>query len=358
MQNAYSSSLIPIVTFRTDSACAYSPTNQNTDWAWAMALFAWYMPSMDMPIPGSTQLLYDPPMLFEIGNEPNETKANPNASANWNTFPRWFAQAAQSLNVYLSSLSNGTGRQSYSHYKVITGAVSAPAAADSCDTLYPSQIGQLTQALATALTSETNPDPSWPVYLPGMNSAHLAVGSHPYGYSTTASFGNFYGQGGPYGGVCQDLGQYMTNWAWNWFYGFTDYATEDNYSSLPKDQPLPDYHVATNLEGAYMIDLFSWLYWNLGADGQWGYSHNNIRGERGYPFNLMWWNGLDDNGAGVLLGLYARSPTNPPSAAVDKPITFTPNCPYEPYIQQNSYLSSIMAFMDRAGGGTYSGDHC
>ena len=126
--------------------------------------------------------------------------------------------------------------------------------------------------------------------------------------------------------------------------------------SLPKDQPLPRLSCGDEPRRRVHDRSSSHeLYWNLGADGSMGATPITSiqQASAGYPFNLMWWNGLDDDGAGVVLGLYARSPTNPPSAAVDKPITFTPNCPYENRISSRTRISAVSwRSCGRAGGGT------
>lgn len=381
MQNAYSHRLIPIVTFVQDPSCPYdtsTPTKTfDTDWGLAMEWFAYLMPAMTMPGVNGSPTITDPPMYFEIGNEVDQLRDaqnhyDPNRAQNWNTFPIWFSQAARGLQLYLSQSVavaypyTAPGHPIYSRYRILTGGLIAPSVSPSCDSGSPTQITLTTQALNGAGTAGTDPDPQNSQYFPAVSQAHLGVASHPYGYSITSAqaygspavFGNYQSLGGIYGGVCQDIDQLIVNWYYSYFSGYIHVATEDNYSSLPNNGPLPDPQTATNLEGAYLLDLFDWLYWNLGADGQWGYTHNNVRGERGFPFNLMWFNGLDDTGAGHLLGLFKRDRPQTPSVAAPKIITFNAVCPHEPYIQSGSYLDSVMASMDTAGGGQYPGSHC
>ena len=353
MQNAYNANLIPIVTFVQEPKCPFTNTSLSSDLALALEWFGYLMPTLTMPVANSSQVLTDPPMLFEIGNEANGVDASkPGTSTNWNNFPQWFGAGARGLQLYLSSHYN---HPVYTHYTFITGGVIGPKVSSSCDYSPPTQIGQLAQALAVAQSSGNNADPYNAVYLPGVNQSHLAVGSHPYGYSVnTGEFANFASQGGLYGEVCNDL-SYIANWKYSYFGdAYVNEATEDNYNSPPS----PPSQAAANLQGGYIMDLFTWLYWNLGADGQWNYSRNGILGERGYPFNMMWFEGMDDTGAGQLLGLYGRSPSAAPSVAAVKAISFVPSCPGQPYIYQGSFLRDIMGYMDMAGGGQYLGSHC
>jgi len=381
MQNAYNHRLTPIVTFVQDPSCPYDTSTAtkafDTDWGLAMEWFAYLMPAMTMPGFNGSPTITDPPMYFEIGNEVDQLRDaqnhyDPKRAQDWNTFPTWFSQAARGLQLYLSQSIAVTypytapGHPIYSRYRILTGGLIAPSVSPSCDSGSPTQITLTTQALNGAGTAGTDPDPQNPQYFPAVSQAHLGVASHPYGYSITSAqaygspavFGNYQSLGGIYGGVCQDIDQLIVNWYYSYFSGYIHVATEDNYSSLPNTGPLPPPQVATNLEGAYLIDLSDWLYWNLGADGQWGYTHNNVRGERGFTFNPIWFNGVDDTGGGHLMGIWARNQTDAPSYAVSKTITFNPVCPHESYLHSGYYLDSVMASMDLAGGGPYPGDHC
>ena len=111
------------------------------------------------------------------------------------------------------------------------------------------------------------------------------------------------------------------------------------------------------------MDLRTWLWYNLGADGQCGYKNNGVWGERGYPFNLIWFNGIDDAGAGGVPGLLGKTSQQAPSQALAKIISFQPNCPGAPQVNYyGASLTIIMANISRAGGGAYSGqiagEHC
>lgn len=356
MQNAYAHGLIPIVTIEQNDACPYNPANPtlNTDWAYAMEWFAYLMPSMNSAAFGP-----NPPMYFEIGNEENDTNANP--AQIWSGFPSWFALAAQGLQLFLTS--SGSYHSAYSNYYVLTGGVAGPTPYAGClnpPSHYAYNVGPLQQALSKAQAYENDPDPSNPIYLPGVAAAHLAVASHPYGYDTPPPYAsnlwpNYWSVGGGYPGDCEDLNGLIGNWNSYYFSGYRHVATEDNYNSLPNNTQ----QVMTNFEGACLLDLFTWLYNNLGADGQWGYPG----GEAAYPFNVLWYEGYDTpNSGNGHVGLLQRSQVGNSWIGFDKIISFTTSCTGNPAIgiTSNRTLTYLMAQMDLVGNtNPYTpGNHC
>jgi len=368
MNISYQDGLIPVVAFLQDRACP--STDQYTpNWWLAMAYFAYFMPPMTLTT--TTGSLNNPPMDFEIGNEVDITPGS-NERTNWLNYPLWFGQAALGLQAYLDQTvvagtwhrsSNNTdvavpGHPTFSQFRVLTGGLSNPSVSNACDSGTPTQLTITQQALSQAASF-------------GVSGAHLGVASHPYGYSiyngrdAFGNFVNFFDLGGTYGGICHDLDQLIANWNYSYFPGYLHVTTEDNYSSLPDGTSLPDAQTATNLEGAYMLDLFTWLYWNLGADGQWGYQNNGVYGERAYPFNLFWFSGVDTppgSGGSSMQGLMYLvnfDPLRPATPSADKITTFTPNCPAIPGLQAPGLsLRIILGDIDRVGWNLRPGDHC
>ena len=120
--------------------------------------------------------------------------------------------------------------------------------------------------------------------------------------------GAHHGLGKAYLGPCRDIDQLIVNWD-GYFPNLVQFATEDNHDSAPV---LDSAQAATNLSAAYLMDMRTWLWYNLGADSQWGYKNDGVWGARGYPFNLIWFNGLDDAGAGGVPGRpTSRRPRRP-----------------------------------------------
>ena len=369
MQNAYNDNLIPIVTFVQDAGCPFDVNNPNTNWQLAMEWFAYLMPQMS-----SSKFGTNPPMHFEVGNEPDVTNDQfqhpiPGAVANWASFPEWFGEGAGGLNAYLSQtvpagyypVGGGgyryvPGHQAYTNFHILAAGMAAPQVnMTSCAGGPPQQIYNIQQAILTAGGL-------------AVPSFRLGVAAHPYSYDTYVpfvaqgypySFPNYYGLGKGYFGPCGDIDQLIVNWD-GYFPKLLQFATEDNYSSAPV---LDSGQVATNLSAAYLMDLRTWLWYNDGADGQWGYQNNGVWGERGYPFNLIWFNGIDDVGAGGVPGLLGKTNQQAPSQALAKIISFQPDCPGAPQLNYlGASVTTIMANISRAGGGAYSGqiagEHC
>jgi len=346
MQGAYNDRLIPIVTFEQNPTCPFVPStaNLNTDWAWAMELFAYNMPSMY-----STALGFNPPMYFEIGNEVDNHQ-----DSNWTYFDEWFALAAKGMQYGLS-----LSHPNESTYYIITGGLSAPAVNNACDTSNPAQLTEVQSAIALSGISWANPDPSNPFTYPTVSTAHLGVASHPYGYSYYGyrddpnNFINYFNQGRGYGGICSDIDQLMVNWHDTYFPPpLRHFATEDNFSSQAVDVQGPN---AANFEGAYLMDLLTWLYNNLGADGSWSFAG----GERAYPFNMLWFEGWDDPSYKPGFGLLGSVPSGQSFYGVDnKIISFAPYCPSNPNIVYGTTLGNVMLNLDRAGGPGPPGEHC
>jgi hypothetical protein len=305
-------------------------------------------------------------MYFEIGNEENDATKNP--AQVWTTFPSWYAQAAQGLQMYLATNVASSpypnyvaGHPAFANYHFLTGGVVGPTPFVGC--VNPSNhltynVSTLQQGLSTAQTSETDPDPSNPINLPAVAAAHLAVASHPYGYITPPPYAanvwpNYWLLGGNYYGDCEDLNGLIGNWESYYFPGYRHVATEDNADLIKISSGSPQGNA--NLEGAFILDLFTWLYNNLGADGQWGY----VGGEAAYPFNLMWFEGYDTPGVGTL-GLLQRSLFGSSRIGTDKSITFTTSCPGVPAIGFNTgmTLTFLMTHMDLVGNPKTPGNHC
>ena len=359
MRNAYADNLIPIVVFIFDPKCNYNITGNdpNADIAVAMANFASLVPTFSSARFGS-----DPPMYFEIGNEPNNVftnpghTINPRAALNWLNYPTLFSQAAVALGGYLATPVSG-GHGAYHHFRVLTGGVVGPAPYTTCS-LNGSGTHQQLTLLRSAIYAAQNGfiDPWFPVPLPGLDTSHLGVASHPYGYAGLTpqglpySFPNFYSQGGIYPGSCQDISNLTDGWTYLTFPNIVHVATEDNYSSLPS-APYPPFQNATNLEGSYLMDLATWMWWYLGESS-----------ELQYPFEVMWFSGLDSpaswtNGPGsqptagdALLGLLDFFLQGNSIYGTDnKAITFAPSCPGLPQIGTGSHLPTIMAAVAPGG---------
>ena len=191
------------------------------------------------------------------------------------------------------------------------------------------------------------------------------MASHPYGYDIYVpfaaqgypySFPNYYGIGGTYQGACFDLNSLVTGWNANAFPNIVHVATEDNYDSLPPPAPpatYPAIQTVTDREGAYLMDLATWMWWNLGQSS-----------ELQYPFEVMWFSGFDSpshwtNGPGsqptagdALLGLldfFVPVFSGPPYGADNKAIAFAPSCTGLSQIGNGSHLPDIMAAVAPGG---------
>lgn len=124
----------------------------------------------------------------------------------------------------------------------------------------------------------------------------LAAAFHPYQYNTYEYNGNtpvywrnYYHDGNQYAGQSFDLGLMQNTW---FVYFQTLVATEDNW--IPRGTGGTCTAGATTCEGAYLLDLFTWLY------------DHNYAGQTS-PVRCAWFRGVDEAGNSDLTGLYDAS---------------------------------------------------
>jgi len=277
-----------------------------------------------------------------------------NSVDNWLSFYEWFAYGAGAMNdmlpdTVISDQPYVPGHPGYTNYHFVTGGLVAPEPfqGGGCPgSPYEDAIGNLQEATLIAETSWTNPDPSYEYSSAGVPATYLAVGSHPYSYTPT-DMPNIENSGAPVSrGTCNNLGNLVGNWTYYYFPGLRHIATETNYSSQPDGPPL-DPQQGTNWEGAYMMDVFTYMYDYLGGDGQWGYPG----GEAAYPFNLMWYEGYD--ASGLTLGSLARWFYSGSWVSSDKSVNFPLYCPLEPNMITD--LTWMFALLRQEGGGGFPG---
>lgn len=280
-------SIIPIVDFVPNPGCtnyatAGSYAGQTQDFVRTMVQEGVYPP-------GRT-------IYFEIGNEEDNTPEQ-YADGTEQGYAQLFAAAAQSLQSTLSTLG-------YTSYYVLTGGMLQPTAnVSSMCTLARSRVGQLVniQEARDAITAAEN--------ALGQDGSHLGVAVHPYKYTTKnngTDWRNYRNYGLYYKDSCLNMRDMLNKWT-NTFPRKPVVMTEVNWSDQPSlatsniGTPITD---ISGAEGAYLIDLFSYLkdqpsHWTDTASGS--------------PLRVAWFRGVDaDKPLGIYTGTGNEKMTRAP----------------------------------------------
>jgi len=199
-------------------------------------------------------------VYFEFGNEVNLQNFAGYYPAAPIGYAGAFANAAAGLYSALS-------QNHYASFHIITAGMSSPTAspyASQCsDPNVPANdnynnISIASEAIADAINK-------------GVPLTALAAGVHPYHYNTPQSNGNYWrnyyteypgylGDGifayNTYAGPCGDLYQMLNTWL-NSLNGVPVIFTEDNWAQ--NSGGAPDYGSDPGCEGAYLVDLFTYL---------------------------------------------------------------------------------------------------
>jgi len=304
----YHNRIIPIIDVTVNGYCSYhsGPPNENTP-------RLWYNQVRDLVKYIHNQHATLPMVYFEIGNEVNAGYPKPRNSDYsdgrfWDStdgtfhYEDVFAAAARGLNQALP-------QYGYRNYRIITAGMQAPSASLGRTRAQPSQtsVPYCTSALNQAQTSGNyvaqgnafnvfaagrsirqaeNGTVSYPLPpplqgpaspAPPVAASRLGVAVHPYGYFTqnAGEWRNLYASGNKWGGPCLDLLALVRTWTHN-----------VPKTTLPVQRQLPPYPVRYNgdqydlrglplvftetnenvstlkppIEGAYVADLFTWLY--------------------------------------------------------------------------------------------------
>jgi len=304
----------------------------------------------------------DMPMVyFEVGNEPNigingytngskfdeldnEDQGNTSTISNTYHFYDVFAAAAHGLQASMTA-----GAPSGSMYRILTGGMFDPAATaktgkgTACMTGLDNNAS--TAILATrAITGAEEPTSSQKAQLfniptgPTVPASHLGLGIHPYGDTTRDGYWrNYFRDGGkPKKNPCMDLGGVIRRWSaipGNLPIVFT----EEDYD--PRGTPY-DIHgnpTDTNPEGAFLVDLFTWLY---GHDAQY-----HVRTPSASRLRVLWFTGVDKPVAPYYVGLYTQdgSPKTMTKALICR----------NPAIKPGMNLAQIYYYLNKTRRGCY-----
>lgn len=228
MQHAWDNGLSPIINLDRDygSSCGYG---HSVDWQSEGQDF----------INSSGFYSFPYPTLFEIVNEPNV--GMPQAKKDdYQNYQDNFANAA-------TGLYNALVARGIYNFSILTGGVIMPDASTSCDQSNDANISVSAAAVAEA------------EYL-GVNSAQLGAAVHPYSYDRGVqqypddpywlNYNETDGQGS--GSMCFDYGDMTSLWTSS-FYDEPVVTTEINWMASANANN-------TYYEGAYLVDLFTWLY--------------------------------------------------------------------------------------------------
>jgi hypothetical protein len=303
MAQAYGAGLIPVVDIGNPPAgCTDPSVDSNADWGLALAWFAFYLPSF-ATVPDPTGKTIDnpfgsnPPMYFELGNEIPHNFGSGYAA---DTYPDEFARASQMLQYYLGQPGLWS-RPTYTNYRIVTDGVDSPATtsngatnldwtmwavslANTQDWLY--QYAACDQYLPVALGNRGGCFVDNGSAVP---ATRLAVAVHPYGYDTSDPNGwrNYYTPlGNKYAGPSMDLGVLVTNWElYLGDQGLPIFFSEDNFTPTATNQGTKS--DAMN-EAAYLADLFTWLTWHCGANG----NQQKCGSNSDYPIVVLWYGAL------------------------------------------------------------------
>ena len=256
-------------------------------------------------------------MYLEIGNEPNgdpQGYGMPNNSTNASSYVTIFKETANALDLTFRF-------HGYSHYRILVAGWTRPTPIDPktspstpCDDFNSTKhVNTLAAARAAIDAAEHHSDAH-------VADGHLGYAIHPYGFLTsdTARWPGFYKAQKPdlsghtfAPDSCNKLDQVLAVWLKDQLPVF---LTEDNFADYPPmpDAPPPfDAHHYDNQspEGAYLIDLFSWLAHHGPDSGEVGYGHH-YNDPASSQVRVMWFRGQDnhhDATHNLLLGLYTAS---------------------------------------------------
>jgi hypothetical protein len=278
MQNAYAHHLIPVVVFQQQpNACFNGYGNETTDWFDLLQYFSYYMPNFGTVCVGGSGLFADcstnPPMYFEIGNEPDVPFASEYANKWTSIYPADFEIGSQGLYLWLNYPTNGTGHPAYSNAHILTAGMDAPDDGQ-CDFTNLNTMGD---ALYYATYYGTNPVPQ----------QFLGTAVHPYGYMTAEQETGYWQNSDNFeiNTICTNLDDVISYWRIEMNSVLNTQAqsplliSETNFSSIPC---LPEYDTIER-EGPYQMDLYTWLFDHLGYYS-WG----------SYPIRTLWFQEMDD----------------------------------------------------------------
>jgi len=233
-------------------------------------------------------------IYFEIGNEENlRDKTYYGPSSTNNNYPPIFKAAAVGLHDAIVKQKIAVG------YRILTSGPIEPSAIPSnkkgfCSDYTGNDTGVFNHDISLQAIGQAKGAGTTPV----LQDTQLGYAVHPYNYSTynprtdTATTGywqNFYHEYGVtfldpaghgtytrynfYGGICRDLQSMIDVWTmpqYNRGKRLPLVFTEDNWSDHPNDPVIDDGHsiqfcsYANGCEGAYIVDLFTWLYGHRG----------------------------------------------------------------------------------------------
>ncbi len=304
----YHNRIIPVINVTANGYCNYhsGAPNENTP-------SLWYNQVRNLVKYIHDQGAMLPMVYFEIGNEvdtgyPHAYNADYSDSKFWDStdgtfhYEDVFAAAARGLNQALP-------QYGYRNYRIITAGMQAPSASLAQTRAQPSQtpVPYCTGAPNQAQTSGNyvaqgnafnvfaagrsirqaeNGTMSYPLPPPLQGPAspappiaanHLGVAVHPYGYFTrnAGEWRNLYASGNKWGGPCLDLLAMVRTWTHNVpKTTLTQLGPQPRYQSRYEGDQydlrgLPLVFTETNenvsvlqppIEGAYVADLFTWLY--------------------------------------------------------------------------------------------------
>jgi hypothetical protein len=161
----------------------------------------------------------------------------------------------------------------------------------------------------------------------GLIPSELGVAVHPYQYRTaeTGYWKNYTGSwsGSGYHDVCTDIGAMINLWD-GAFSNMPVFFTEDNWADQPNMSPSNLCISPIQCEGAYLADLFTWLF------------DKGLTNPSTSPIRLAWFTGFDI----PMRPLGVRT-----AGAADKYLGLA-TCPSTPLIQGFTAVWSIFWYLD------------
>ncbi len=289
LKAAYAAHLIPIVLLEADNNCNGTGRFQTNPGVWQQEAgnFIDQMPVTN----GWPRHL--PMTYFEIANEVNFAPAQ--FASRYKTI---FAQASVGLKKALKRRDGRVAAADASKFRATTSGM-----------LYP----QTTGYTGACLAKDKNSSGAFNLHYAvdavglaessayGLGSGNLAVAVHPYTYATQAGQGywrNYYaphnGQQNHWPEQCRDLKGMINLWRGTSTLSQLPLVfTEDNWSAAAGGVS-KDCSDTTYCEGAYLVDLFTWL------------DQNHYNDPSTSPLRIAWYRGSDPQGATIPIGLYDR----------------------------------------------------
>jgi hypothetical protein len=293
-----------------------------------------FVNTLESRLPPQWQGASLPSTYFEIGNEQNINDIAYFGRAG-NYYPQLFQAAASGLYGALNAIHATT-------YRIITDGVVRPATTDAlapkkptpsgkyvCGETNGPAAGQTTNHLVAvaAINDALQGNPAQNE--PAVPYTQLGLGVHPYHYTTANTYywRNYYTEYGlmtyvngerrlqrnGWPGRCGDLGAMVRLWSdGSHFIGkhpLPVVFTEDNWSAQPLVALNPTNNQycwdSTGCEGAYLVDLFTWL-WDTHAAAK-GAAQTATK-----QLRVMWYRGADKASSAIpggldLLGLYGAA---------------------------------------------------